>query len=675
MKKKNVYGKWALVLLPVLAALYFLYPTYEARELDAERSALLGDSAKLEQWDDVHGKDFDRARAKRLKLGLDLRGGMYVTLEVDLVRMIEEAADPVSVDQEFVDILNQTRAETKNTDLDVVDVFVKKMAAKGKSLLQYFSAANNADISEASVRDQLEKDAKGALEQAYQVISQRINQYGVSEAAIQKVGARRLIVELPDVKDEREVRQLLEQAARLEFKRVVVSRDVLAAIQNVDKIIKGDAAIAALVPADTAATVSQADSTKADSTKTDSTAAAASDTTDPYAGLSPEEASRRMRADHPFSSMILMSGAGLQNLITVSQLRDISAIDPGVKFQLLVTKRELPKIMAILDRPEVRLSFPAEFILAIGVKEYPAGDGSNNGFYDMVAVARETDLTGDVIENAYQDFDPSNGKPSVSMSMDADGAERWYQITKAAVGKQIAILLDGRVYSAPVVQNPIPGGNSMINGMGSVEEATILAVVLKAGALKAPVKIIEERIIGPSLGEDSIRRGLVSTAISFAFIIVFMLAYYAMGGAVANVALLMNVLLVVASLASFGFTLTLPGIAGIILSVAMAVDANILVFERIREELAIGKSMRVAVDLGFSKAMSAILDSNITHVLSAGVLLALGTGPIKGFALTLIVGVFVTLFTAVLVSRAIFEIMIAYGATSINFGQKKTATA
>jgi preprotein translocase subunit SecD len=261
------------------------------------------------------------------------------------------------------------------------------------------------------------------------------------------------------------------------------------------------------------------------------------------------------------------------------------------------------------------------------------------------------------------------------MSMNSEGAERWAQITGANVGKRIAIVLDGRVYSAPNVINKIPNGSSQITGMGGVAEANLLAVVLKAGALKAPVKIIEERVVGPSLGEDSIKRGILSSILSFALVVLFMLFYYMLGGGLADVALLMNVLLVVATLIGLQGTLTLPGIAGIILATAMAVDANILIFERMREELAAGKTLRTALEQGYSKAWSAILDSNLTNMLSGVVLIFLGSGPVKGFAWTLIIGVLMTLFTAVVVTRSMFELYLSTGATSINLGQKKTAQA
>jgi preprotein translocase subunit SecD len=384
-----------------------------------------------------------------------------------------------------------------------------------------------------------------------------------------------------------------------------------------------------------------------------------------------------MRIDFPFSSYLAGSYAATEKSrpenFGLSNVK-VSALPKDGIYSFLFVAKDLPKVAALLERPEVQRAIPGDVQIAIsatgnGTKETPESEK----VYSIFLLASEPELTGEVITDARATFDPTNNAPEVSMQMDATGAERWAQITGANVGKRIAIVLDGAVYSAPNVINKIPNGSSSITGSRDIEEAQLLAVVLKAGALKAPVRIIEERVVGPSLGEDSIRRGVTSSLISFAIVVLFMLAYYAMGGGFANVALLMNVLLVVAALIGFNGTLTLPGIAGIILSTAMAVDANILIFERIREEMAAGRALKSAVELGYDKAWSAIFDSNITHLLSASVLLFLGTGPVKGFALTLIIGVFMTVFTAVMVTRAMFELAIASGATTFNLGQKKTA--
>lgn len=674
MSSKNL-SKWLLILLPVVAAAYLLWPTYSYYRLNQEREALANDSAAMEQWDVANGEAFIKARSGRLKLGLDLRGGMYVTLEVDVLKLIEESVDPLSVDDDLTKIIEKTRKETDNSDLDVLETFLKNFRATGKSLLEYFTVSNQSDPTEASIEEKLQRDADGAVKQALEVIKQRINKYELSEVNIQQQGARRIVIELPDVKDEKEIRSLLVTTARLEFKRIIMNRELIGAFYAIDKLLKGGKLDTVAI--DTA-TIAKADSAQADSAKKDTTG---KDTTDkpknPYAGLSDEEAGRRIKRDYPFSHML--GGYYAQSDKSSYQPFDLimkkieDFPDQGI-YRFIISGKTLPQLLKLLDRADVRRAIPSDIDIIVAAK--PEGTPSKDGtpeVYDVYGVAREPELTGDVVTEAFPSFDQASNQPVVLMEMNSDGAERWAQITGANIGKRIAIVLDGRVYSAPVVQNKIPNGSSQITGSGSPEEANLLAVVLKAGALKAPVKIIEERVVGPSLGEDSIRRGINSSLMSFALIILFMLAYYAWGGAIADVAVLMNVLLVVAGLAGFGGTLTLPGIAGLILSTAMAVDANILIFERIREELYAGKTLKVAVDQGFNKAWSAIIDSNVTNILATIPLLVWGSGPVKGFAVILLIGAIITLFTAVVVTRAIFALIVASGATTINIGQKRTA--
>jgi preprotein translocase subunit SecD len=255
------------------------------------------------------------------------------------------------------------------------------------------------------------------------------------------------------------------------------------------------------------------------------------------------------------------------------------------------------------------------------------------------------------------------------MDMNADGAAIWARVTGANVKKRIAVVLDDRVYSAPTVQNKITGGRSQITGSANIDEARLLEIVLKAGALKAPVKIVEERVVGPSLGEDSIRKGIISSAISALLVVLFMIIYYATAGVLADIAVTVNIVIIIAVLAAFAGTLTLPGIAGLILTFGMAVDTNILVFERIREELRHGRSLRAAVDEGFKRAFNAILDSNITTMITGAILYYLGTGPIRGFAVTLMIGIVVTLFTGITLSKVFFELILSRGATHFNLGQ------
>jgi len=675
-----------LIIAPIVAAAYLLWPTYRFYELDKARTAVSTDSLALEEWDRTYGEDYESARQGRIKLGLDLRGGMYVTLEVDVLKLIEESADPLSVDDDFLAVIEKTRQETDNTDKDVLETFLANFRATNLSLLQYFMVTNQVDPTDEAIEEKLRKDVDDAVDQALQVIKQRINKYDVSEANIQKQGARRILLELPDVKDENEIRTLLQTTARLEFKRVTMGREMIEVFYNIDALLKGEAPAEADVAADTAAADSTADVAVADTTAVADTAmaaagdtAAARDTTNPYAGMSEEEQLRAVKRDNPFTYMI--QGLYAQNNESTMQpfdfvLKSTADFPETGVYRFVIGEDNLSKFLNIIERPEIQKMIPVDLQILVGAKvqgQTAAQEGT--GFFDVFGVAAEAELTGDVITEAFPSFDPASNQPIVIMDMNSIGAERWAQITAANKGKQIAIILDGRVYSAPNVINKIPDGRSQITGMANAEEANLLAVVLKAGALKAPVKIIEERVVGPSLGEDSIQRGLTSSVLSFALVILFMLVYYMVGGGLADIALMMNVLLVVATLAGFGGTLTLPGIAGIILATAMAVDANILIFERIREEMALGRPLRSAVEQGYGKAWSAILDSNVTNMLSGLVLIFLGTGPVKGFAVTLIIGVLMTLFTAVVVTRAMFEILISSGATSINLGQKKTASA
>lgn len=685
MKQKNL-SRWLMIIAPIIAAAYLMWPTYRFYQLDQERMSVASDSALLEEWDRANGEAYQSAKQGRIKLGLDLRGGMYVTLEVDVLKLIEESADATSVDDDFTSIIEKTRKETDNTDLDVLESFLKNFKASGKSLLQYFTVTNQVDPTEEAIEAKLRKDVDEAVDQALEVIKQRINKYDVSEANIQKQGVRRILLELPDVKDEKEIRSLLQTTARLEFKRVLMGQNMIQSFYAIDALLKGTPATATAdtATADTATIATDTATSKSATSKSDSSTIAADtakadtakkDTTNPYANLPEEEQVKRIKKDYPFTHMI--QGMYAQNDKSAMQPFDFvlktakDFPDAGV-YRFVVGAKQLPKLLSILERSDVKKIMPVDLQILVGAKpEGVNAQGQGDGFYDIFGVAAEAELTGDVITEAFPSFDPASNQPVVMMEMNSGGAERWAQITGANVGKRIAIVLDGRVYSAPNVINKIPNGSSQITGMANAEEANLLAVVLKAGALKAPVKIIEERVVGPSLGEDSIRRGLTSSLVSFALVVLFMLVYYMMGGALADVALLMNVVLVVAGLAGFGGTLTLPGIAGIILATAMAVDANILIFERIREELAAGRPLKQAVEQGYAKAWSAILDSNVTNMLSGLVLIFLGTGPVKGFAVTLIIGVLMTLFTAVVVTRAMFEILISSGATTINLGQRK----
>lgn len=293
----------------------------------------------------------------------------------------------------------------------------------------------------------------------------------------------------------------------------------------------------------------------------------------------------------------------------------------------------------------------------------------------MYVLSAETELTGEVVTDAYPSFNQQDGQPEVIMDMSSDGADKWAEITGANIKKRVAIVLDSAVYSAPTVQTKIDGGRSSISGSKDIKEASLLGIVLKAGALKAPVKIIEERIVGPSLGQDSINQGVSATLFAALLVVLFMIMYYRLGGIVADLAVMLNVLITLAALAAFNATLTLPGIGGLVLTIGMAVDGNILIYERIREEMARGKALKSAVQLGYEKAFTAIIDTHITTLMTGAILFIFGSGPVRGFAVTLMIGILATLFTAVFVTKTVFMVMLERGAQRINFGQAKELSA
>lgn len=691
--KKHI-GKILLIALPILAAILLLYPTYEASQLEesyqhvlklaAKDSSSADSLARIENWKKIYGEDYEDAKNNRLKLGLDLRGGMYVTLEVDVVKLINETALRDTKDEIFEQVIEATKKESEISDESVIDIFLKnfeKIARpKGKSLLSYFDVGDIKEASEEKIIEKLKNNEDSAIDQALEVIRQRIDKYGVSEPTIQKQGTRRILLELPGVNNEDEMRKLLQTTARLEFNLVKNNQQIVRSFFKIDKLLAEQSKRRKdIEKSDTASTKIEADTlanqnlTKSDSTKTDTTTAAKPDTTNPYAGLSEEETQKRYLEDHPFTTLFVTyytpPGERAQ---TVPVNYIVDAFPEEGNYSFIIYEPTLAKFWEILNRPEVKTLLPAEIKILRGAKPISRIQKQDQvQAYNFYALKAEPELTGDVITNALATFDPTNNQPMVTMSMNSDGAERWAIITGANLKKQIAIVLDDQVYSAPVVQTKITGGNSQITGMENAEEARLLQIVLKAGALKAPVQIIEERVVGPSLGEDSIKSGLIALLISAFLVVFYMIMYYNIGGIIADFAVLLNITLILAVLAAFQGTLTLPGIAGLILTIGMAVDANILIFERIREELAKGRSLRSSVDEGFSKAYSAIIDSNITTGITAIILYFLGTGPIQGFALTLLIGIFGTLFTGIMVSRAIIELVIAKGTTSFNFGQPK----
>ncbi len=628
--KKNRFRIFLILAFIVLSG-YFLLPTINDLNHQQKLKSLTGKEKDSLAYYSSNEKSIRENRAKRLKLGLDLQGGMYVTMEVDVEQLLEKMAK--KKDDQLTQILNETKKEAQTSEESVLDIFGRKFDRLGLRLSRYYGDMrdDNARII-AMLKDETDK----AVDRAVKIIQNRIDQYGVSETTIQRSGPRRIVLELPGVSDEKEVRSLIQETAQLEFKLFPDPKHAQEALDRIDRVLLGKS----LVDSTAAADSTKRDSTAVAQAKTDTTKSAK----DTARKSDKQQTKEELAKEHPFMALFVSTQ----------------------QFGMMASEDEKAQITSLLKRPDVQKAIPAD--LQMAWQNQPEVI-QNQKYYPFYILKATPELTGEVITNARAQTDQQGfGGAVVTMQMNSEGGREWARITGANVNKRIAIVLDGVVYSAPNVKQKIIGGNSEISGMANMEEARLLEIVLKAGALPAPVEIIEERTVGPSLGEDSINKGFWSFVIGVAFVLVFMVVYYTSGGIPANVAVLFNVLFILGILAGFNATLTLPGIAGILLTVGMAVDANVLINERVREELAAGKTMRAAIDSGYARAMSAIIDSNVTTIITALVLYQFGSGPIQGFALTLTIGLICSMFTAIVMTRVFFEITLDVKPGIVKFG-------
>ncbi len=626
---KQYRGKLILISAAIALALYFLYPTYQSYKINKHLDTLSG--ADSTGYIQTNEKDIREARAKRIKVGLDLQGGMRVVLEVNVLKMLQELAK--NKDDQFSAIVAEIEKEAQLSDENVTVIFSRKFEEKQIRLSRYYGSLRETnDEIVKKLRDESDK----AVDRAMEIIRNRVDQYGVSEPSIQKQGGRRVIVELPGVSKEDEVRQLLQGTALLEFKLMKDPDIIYKTMEAIDKYLLSQG-----FSDSTASPSASKDTTKATDALTTLTQ---SDTTKSI--LAGQKTPEQFAKEHPFFALVRPDQRGL-----------------GEGY---ASENDRARIDRILKRPDVQKLLPSDMEFYWGAK--PSGMSEGVKFYQLYGLKKIPELTGGVIVDARATIDPNFNQPIVTMNMNSEGSREWARITGANVNKRMAIVLDNAVFSAPKINGKISGGRSQIEGMENIEEARLLEIVLKAGALPAPVDIIEQRSVGPSLGEDSIQAGINSFTYALIVTVLFMLVYYRTGGAVATVGLFFNVLFIFAVLAAFGGTLTLPGIAGIVLTIGMAVDANVLIFERIREEMTTGKTLRATIDAGYSKAFSAIIDSNLTTFFSGVVLFQFGTGPVQGFALTLMMGVTANLFTAITITRVVFNMMTERGTATINFG-------
>ncbi len=620
-----------LIVGAIALSLYLLYPTFQDYRNSKEVTQTLEvikDSIKnsnpaisnIELQDIISVKrdsilttneEYKSAREKRVKLGLDLQGGMYIVMEVNTAKLLERLVkDP---DAQFNQILKEAESESKLTDENVVAIFARKMGEKSIRMSRYFGTIREDD---AQITAQLQEQESDAVTRAIEIIRNRVDQYGVSEPEIQKQGSRRIIVQLPGIAREEEAKRLLQGQALLEFKLVKESNFAIPIMNQIDAALASAGKIDSLGIQDTSS-VATADTSKKE--------------------LTEEEFAKQ----HPF--------------FAIARLMDSQGQIPDT----YVKGSERSKLSSLLERPEVKKVLPdnVEFVYHAEPEIGPDGEE----FYRMYMVNKEAELTGGVITDAQSNIDPTTSSPVVSMQMNAEGAREWARITGSNVGKRCAIVLDGVIYSAPVIQGKIPSGSSQISGIPNLEEAKLLEIVLKAGALPAPIEILEERTVGPSLGQDSISQGFNSMWIGYVLVAIFMAIYYKKAGTMADFGLVMTVLFVLGILAGFQATLTLPGIAGMVLTMGMAVDANVIIFERIREEYSSGKTIKAAIEAGFKHSMSAIFDSNITTFFTGIILYQFGSGPVQGFALTLMIGIATSLFSALVIVKVLFEFLVAKG--------------
>jgi len=621
--KSSMTMRVVFIVAAIVLAAYMLYPTI--------RLSMLSEAEK-EQLQNENPEELINLKARAINLGLDLQGGMHVVLEVDVKELLDKLAK--NKNQPFIDALTQTEEIVRETDENFIDLFAAQLEERGMQVTRYFGSAERRE--KADVIAYLNEQTEEAVDRSLEILRNRVDEFGVSEPTIQKQGDRRIIVELAGVTEPARVRQLIGKTALLEFKLVKSAEVTNRVAERINEFIQNR-----LSQPDTATTAKPGDA------QADETEVAAEDTSTATAleELFGVEEGRQDTA---------MAAPGEGESMITEQLFFRSPVDPQ---QILVPAEHEEKFNKIIEMPEVRKIIAEE----AGSAEFMFGSPNSSAeeYLSVYLLNKKQEMTGESIVDTRPQTgsmaDPASvGKFEVSLTFNDDGARTFARVTGANIGKRLAIILDKKVFLAPTLQTKINNGRARITGMESMESANDLSIVLKAGALPAPVQIIEERTVGPSLGRDSIIAGSYSAAIGLALVMIFMIFYYRLSGLVADTALILNIIFIMAVMASLGATLTMPGIAGIILTIGMAVDANVLIFERIREELDRGKTVRAAVDQGYGQAFSAILDANVTTFIAGLVLFTYGSGPIKGFAVTLMIGIVASMFTAIIVTRVIF---------------------
>ncbi len=678
MKKRNNTIRWIILVLLLGWAVYVLMPSYqiyfskETAEIDkiklkkeysncVEKQKLgkgltYAEEALLKEYKDTPISEvlteadleklnhYGTLKNKSLSLGLDLQGGMHLVLEIDYEQMLKNIAKNKT--QELEELLEKATKLTGNNKEEYFNNVEKVFQEKQIPMSKYFGKIGRSD---EQVIAEFDSAATKGIVTTLEILRNRIDQFGISEPSIQKHGDHRIIVELPGVKDEERAKGIVNQSAFLEFKLVAENKVFMEKLDAIDNILKQNGNINEAESnnqKDNSEAKEAADLEKAgkDSVnKSEDPTALFNNKKDSLASDNSAE-NNNFSKDHPFRSLLIS----------------------GMRNEVMVAKDNRFKVNEILKKTEVRkILGQHEFVW----KNKPFIDANQKEYYELYLVDKKAGVTGTNIVQANATMsqgDQSVGGWQVNFEFDKIGTRKFAFITGKNIGRRLAIILDGRLYMAPNIQSKIGQGRGQITGGFSAKDARDLAIVLRAGALPAPLEIMEQRVIGPSLGGDSIRSGLYAALGGLFIVILFMMFYYKLSGVFATVALVLNIVFMLAVLAYFKATLTLPGIAGVILTIGMAVDANVLIFERIKEERKLKKTVLSAVNAGYEKAFNTIFDANITTFIAGVVLYQFGTGPIKGFALTLMIGIMCSMYTAIVVTRLLTDIFINKDSKKIN---------
>ena len=639
MQNKGIVICTAVLL--TLASIFYLSFSVATGYYDSQAAKIKDPIARQDYKDSVKYLgiySYQKCLETQIGLGLDLKGGMNVILEISVPDVLETLADH-KTDPAFVKSMKQARTEEETSQSDFISLFVKyyHQNAPGHRLAELFATQQlqgkiNPQSTDSEVEKVLRQEVQAAIDNSFNVVRTRIDKFGVVQPNIQKLEGQtgRIMVEMPGIKEPERMRKLLQGSANLEFWETYNADEVIPYLQQLDSRLANDASN------DT--TTAKKVIKKADAKKVKLQLKNNDDETPTQKSNAQMEAAKKQ---HPLLAMLQTTGQNSLALVGYASVRDTAAISKLIYGQ--TAKQILPTDLKLLWSATPEDGIKAKNIYGL----YAIKVSSSNG---------QAPLQGDVVVDAKDEFNHVTGQPEVNMTMNTEGARRWAALTKANVGKAIAIVLDNAVYSAPRVNGEIDGGSSAISGNFTVEMTKDLANTLKSGRMPAPARIVQEEVVGPTLGAASIQQGIISFAIAFVLLIIYMvLMYNFIPGMIANAALIVNVFFTLGILTSFQAALTMSGIAGMVLSLGTAVDANVLIYERIKEELRAGKGMKQAVAAGYSNAFSAIFDSNLTSLITGVILYVFGTGPIQGFATTWIIGIVCSFFSAVFLTRLVFE--------------------